>query len=132
MGGDAFAATCEAEVLGGGGFYGDGFDGEGEVFGDVLNHLGDVGEEFWSLCNDCDIYVDGGQVALFADYAGCLAQKMAGICSFVAWVGVGEMVADVAEGGCAEHGVGEGVQGDICVAVAEEASFVGDFNSAKD
>ena len=73
-GGDAFGAACEAEVLGGGGFYGDAVDGDAEVLSYVGSHLLDVGEHFGGLGDDGDVDVGYG-VAFFTDEAQALAQK---------------------------------------------------------
>jgi hypothetical protein len=50
----------------------------------------------------------------------------------VAGVGVGEELADVAEGGGAQEGVGEGVEDDVGVGVADEALLEGDVDAAED
>ena len=73
-GGDAFGASGEAEVLGGGGFYGDAVEGDAEVLSYVGSHLLDVGEHFGSLGDDGDVDVGYG-VAFFTDEAQALAQK---------------------------------------------------------
>ena len=41
------------------------------------------------------------------------------------------MLSDIAEGGSAEHRVHQGMQGDVRVAVAEEAQPVRNFNPAE-
>jgi hypothetical protein len=47
-------------------------------------------------------------------------------------VGVGVEVTDVAEAGGAEQGVGDGVQNDVGVAMAEQAARVLDAHAAED
>lgn len=132
MGGDAFAPAGETEALGCGGFDGDRVKRKVEVFGYVLNHPWDVGEESGGLGDDGYVDVDGGEVALFPYNAGCLAEELAGVCSFVAGIGVGEVVAYIAESCGSEHGVCKGVESDIGVAVAEQTAVVWNFNSAED
>lgn len=128
-GGDAFAATGEAEAFGGGSFHGNAVGVDGEVGGDVGNHLGDVGEHLGGLGHDGNVYVANGVAALGKE-AHTFAEEEAGVGAAIALVGVGEVVADVAEGGGAEKGIGEGVEGHVGIAVAEQAFFVGDFYAA--
>lgn len=130
LGGNAFAAPSETEMLGGGGFHGHGIDGEGKVMGDILNHLRDERQHPGGLRDDGHIDIDGPQGALFPDDAGRLAQQHTGICPFVSWIRVGEVKADVAQGGSAQHSVGEGMEGDIGVAVAHQAEMIRDVDPA--
>ena len=59
LGGNTFSTACEAEVFGCGRFDGDRFNGQREVFGDVLDHQGDVREELGRLGYDCHVDIDG-------------------------------------------------------------------------
>ena len=57
------------------------------------------------------------------------AEHIGGITAPVGEVGVGKQVADVAEPGRTKQGVGDGVQQDIGIAVADEVLVVGDVDS---
>lgn len=131
MGGDAFAAARETEMLGGGGFHRDGFERQSQVVGDVLNHLRDVGKQFGGLRDDGDIDIDRMKVALLAYYPRGLAQQHAGIRALVARIGVREMISDVTQGCGPEQCVRERVERDISVAVAQQPEMMGDFDSAQ-
>ena len=58
IGGNAFFLACEAELFGGGGFYGDIVDGDLHYSGEGIFHNGDIVLYFWSLEDD-----DGVDVA---------------------------------------------------------------------
>jgi hypothetical protein len=49
---------------------------------------------------------------------------------FIARVGVGEVCADVAEGGRAEERIADGVHEHISIGVSGEPSLIGDFDAA--
>lgn len=112
LGGDAFAAAGEAEPLGGGGFDRDSVDVYAEVISHILAHGFNVGRHFRELGDDGDVDV-AYRISFLSDKADDVAKEHPRVGAFPAWVGVGEVTADVAEGGCAENGVGEGVQRDI-------------------
>ena len=59
-----------------------------------------------------------------------MAQKIATVDILVTRIGVGEMLADVAQGGGAETGVTDCVQQYVGVGVAEQAFGVGNFYAA--
>lgn len=61
-----------------------------------------------------------------------LAEEYAGVGAEVTGVVIGEMEADVAEGGGSEEGVGEGVKCYVGVAVSEEAEMEWDVYAAED
>ena len=63
-----------------------------------------------------------GAKSLACEYRHYLTEQHAGIGTLPTRVGVGEMLAYVAEGGCSEKCVTEGVKGYIGVAVAEESA----------
>lgn len=76
LGGNAFAAPGESEPFGSGGFYRNAVGGEVEVGGYVLDHPGDVVQQFWFLGNDGDVDVDRTE-ALVGGEARAFAQKNA-------------------------------------------------------
>ena len=57
VGGDAFAATCEAESFGGGRFDGYVVDVDLHYLGECGLHSGDVGVDFGCFGTDCDVDV---------------------------------------------------------------------------
>lgn len=73
---DTFSTTGETQMLRGGGFYGYAVDGKTKIRCHVLNHRGNVREEFGSLCNYSDVDIYGGERPLLADYAQRFAQKV--------------------------------------------------------
>src|SRR5262249_47473207 len=60
-----------------------------------------------------------------------VAQEDERIASFPARVGIGEMHADIAEGGGAENGIGDGVGQHVGVGVSGEPGFIGDGEAAE-
>ena len=131
MGGDAFGAAGEAEALGGGRFHGDAVDGDVQVGGDVLAHGRDVRRHLGLLGDDGDVDV-ADTVSAVAQQRDDVAQEHARVGTGVGGVGVGEEVADVAEGGGAEQGVAEGVEGHVGIAMAQQATVMGNVYSADD
>src|SRR5262249_5403813 len=60
-----------------------------------------------------------------------VAEEDERIASFPARVGIGEMHTDIAEGGGAENGIGDGVGEDVGVGVSGESEFAGDGDAAE-
>ena len=118
LGGNAFLAAGEAEAFGGGCLHRYAVGIYVEIVGDGLYHLRNVGEEFRSLGNDGQIHV-ADAVAFFGYDLDHSSEKPPGVGTFVGGIGVGEVIADVAHGGSAKEGVGEGVEGYVGIAVAE-------------
>jgi len=130
VGADAFLAAFEAEVLGGGGFDGylSGVDAEEVGYG--LPHLGDVGCHFGFLGHDDGVDI-AYAVALGVEQLAGAAEEEFAVDVFVLGVVVGEVLADVAQGGGAEEGVADGVEQHVGVGVAEEAEGVGYFDASE-
>lgn len=131
LGCNSFAASGESEALGGGCLDGDGLNGNAQVGGDSLSHRVDVGAHFRSLGDDCDVGVGYGPAFAVEEVADS-AEEFAGVDVLPLRVGVGEVCADVAEGGGAEECVDECVDGNVSVAVAEEAFVGGDVHASDD
>ena len=113
-----FGASGEAEMLRSGGFDGYAVGADAQVGGDVGYHLRDVGEHLGLLGYDGHVDVGDG-VTLFGHELHAAAEQGARVGPFPFRVGVGEMIADIAQGGGAEDGVGQGVEGNVGVGVAE-------------
>lgn len=77
-----------------------------------------------------DININRGETALLAYYAGCLSEKHTGICSFVAGISVGKMVADVTKGCRTEQCVRQCVEGYVSIAVTEKSECMGYIHAA--
>ena len=58
------------------------------------------------------------------------AGQRQGVRALVGGVGIGEMLADVTQGRCAQHGVHHCVQQHIGVGMAQQAFLVGDLYPA--
>ena len=58
-------------------------------------------------------------------------EQQAAVDALVARVSVGEVVADVAQGGSAQQRVAQGMDGDVGVAVAQQPLLPGDVHAAQ-
>lgn len=94
-------------------------------------HFRDEWIEFWFFGHDGTIDVSEGISGFFYEFIGCFEELFA-VDIFVLWVGIGKVIADVAEVGCAKNGVTDGVEEDVGVGVAEQAEGVGDVYSSND
>ncbi len=129
VGGDTFLASGVAEALGGGGFYGDVVGGATDAFGHCLLHGGDVGIHLGGFGADGDVSVAEG-VASLVEKLCYVAQQFLAVDAFVGRVGVGEMVADVAQGGSAEEGIAEGMDSHVGIAVAKQPEGMVNLHAA--
>src|SRR5450830_320426 len=102
-----------------------------DVFGDARDHLGDVRRQLRLLGDDGGVDV-ANRVAGGYHAVGHFAQQGARVGAGEHGVGVRKMLADVAQGGGAQHGVDDGVQQDVGVRVAEQAEAVGNGDAADD
>lgn len=122
-GGDAFATACEAEPFGGGGLDTDAAYVESEVVRHILSHPGYMRQHFRSLGHDGDVDVMRSKAGP-AENRHYLAQKHPRVGPFPLRICVGEVCADIAEGGGAEECVAQGVECDVGITVAEKAFLV--------
>ena len=61
-----------------------------------------------------------------------MTQEYSAVDIFEIRAGIGEMLADVAQSGCAQKGIADGVQQHVGIAVAFQPHRVRDFDSADD
>lgn len=64
------------------------------------------------------------------DYAGTFAKQNPGVCVFVAWICIGEMESNVAQGCCSEYSIAERMEGDIRITVAEQSEVIWNLYTA--
>ena len=117
MGADAFFAPFKAKVFGGGGFdrYKAGVYAKDVSNG--LSHLGDIGADFGFLGHDYAVDIADGEVLLLEEFVA-VGQEQFAVDAFVAWVGVGEVFAYVAQCSGTQHGIAYGVEQNVGVGVA--------------
>lgn len=130
-GGDAFLAADETEAFIGGGLDADLGDGDAESFGDALFHFLEMRKDLGAFGDEGGVDVDDATAA-GADAAGGLLDEDAAGGVAPRGIGVGEQVADIDFADRTEHGVGDGVEQRIGVAVAIEAERVRDLHPAED
>lgn len=131
IGGDAFLATCETEVLSGGGFDAYLIGGNIHKGGKDLLHLGDVGIEFGTLCTDGAIDIAYLPASLCQEVCGA-AEEDLGVDAFVLIaLDRGKVVTDIAHVGCSEEGITDGMDEHISIGVTKESMGVGNENPAK-
>ena len=80
--------------------------------------------------DDGHVRVDGAE-ARFIEQVDRLFEQQQGGNALVGWVAVREMFPDVAQGGRAQEGVRQGVEGHVRVRMAEQALFIGDLDAAE-
>lgn len=131
LGGNAFASTGESESFGGGGFDGNCSKGDEEVSGEVGAHGVNMRGHFRLLGDYGDVDIADGVTGI-GDETDYVAEEDSAVGAGIGRVGVREVPADVTEGGGAEEGVAEGVDGDVGVAVAQKSAAVRDINTADD
>ena len=131
FGGDAFAASGEAEFFGGGRLDVDAVDGDAEVVGDVCRHPRDVRRHLRRLRDDGGIDVADAPAALL-QLLGDAAQQDAAVDAGKRRVGVREMAADVAQPRRAQQRVADRVQQHVGVGMAGEPALVGNVDAADD
>ena len=62
---------------------------------------------------------------------GCVGQKPVRRCAFPLWIAWRKVLANISHRNRAEDRVGQGMQADICVGMADEAVCVGDLYAAE-
>src|SRR5918911_2069755 len=130
LGGYSFAPTRKAEVLSGGTAHAYARSLDTQSTRQVLTHSNAVVSYLWTFADDNRVHVR--YLPGLADERIDLAQKFYGVCVPVALVSVGEVVADIFEGGSAEEGVGDGVGEDVGIGVAKESLLEGYLYPAED
>ena len=60
-----------------------------------------------------------------------MVQQQFAVDAFVAGVGVGEVFADIAQGGCPQQGVADGVEQDVGVGVPQQPFGMGNLNASE-
>ena len=127
--GHALFATDETHTLAGGGFERNGIKIDMEQRGKDGFHRVDVGIDFGALGTNRAIDV-AYAVAVRFEQIDRAAEEHFAVSAFIFGGGVGKVIADVAEIGCTEEGVADGVNEHIGVAVAEESEGVVDVYTA--
>ena len=89
-----------------------------------------MGAQFGLLGDDGAVHVHYAPTLSLHGGVG-LAQQGAAVGVFMFGGGVGEVGADIAQGGGTEQGIGDGVQQGVGVGVAEQAFFKGDGYAAE-
>lgn len=130
VGADAFLSAFEAEMFGGGGFDGDASGVDAEDGGNGVAHLRDVGSYFGLLGDDNAVNV-ADTVTVVEEELVAAAEEHFAVDVFVLGVLVGEVFADVAQGGGAEHGVADSMEEYIGIGMAEESEGVGYLNTSQ-
>jgi hypothetical protein len=130
-GSDAFSTAGEAEHFVGGGLYADATGRDAEGGGDVFAHGGDVGGHLWRLGDDGGIDIDDAGV-LGGEDEGDALEDLDGADAANGFVGIREMVADVAFANGTECGIGDGVAEGVGVGMAIEAGIVRYIDAAED
>lgn len=130
VGGDSFGAAEGTEGLVGGGLEADGVGSEpGGPCKIVFNAIGGRAEA-WFLSDNGDVEIIGA-IAGLADVFSGLAEEEQGGGIFPARVGIGKKVADIAQAGGTEKGVGGGVAEDIGIGMTDEPARVIEADAAK-
>lgn len=131
MGGECFAATDGVHAFVGFGFEVDLIRRDTEGSGNVCAHCGKVGTEFGAFEDDDGVDVNDAETLLLEEVAREF-EKTDGAGIFPAWIGIGEVSADVGEAGGAEECVGDGVNEDVAIGVASGAAVEWDVDAADD
>ena len=118
VGSDAFFSSGEAEALCGGGFDAHLVEFAAHTCSHLLLHSRDVGIDFGTLSADGDIAIRQF-ITVFADEASHFAEQFFTVDTLVAWVGVGEMVADIAQAGSTEQRIAQRVNHHIGIAMTQ-------------
>ena len=103
--------------------------GKAEDFRDPRAHGRAMRADLGLLANDRAVDMVDDPAADRGPAAAAWARKMVGRGALPLRVGRREMLADVAEAGGAEQGVGDGVEHDVGIAVAGEAARRGEWRS---
>ena len=128
---DALLASCEAELLGGGGFDGDVVDVDVHYLGERLFHFGYARIHLGTFGADGGIDVAYGVAFGCYDVDGFAKQYLGvDVLEFVAFLGW-EMVADVAHIGCSEDGVADSMDENVSVGMAEQSMCVLQFDATE-
>ena len=113
------------------GFDVDGVDGKFQKFRQPLSDLFLVGRKFRLLGVDCAVEIDR-LPASFPDTSQGVGQEPGRVGSGESGVCVWESIADVAEASGSQQGIGNGMQQDVRIAVAQQAAVEVDFDPAQD
>ena len=129
LGSYALAAACEAELFGRGGLDADSIEVYLQDGSQCGSHGLYVRRQLGLLGHDGDIGIDQVPATLGKQLHGGFQQTGAAYAGIFG-SGVGEMLAYVTQGGCAQQGVTQGVYEHVGIAVAQQAVGVGDLYAA--
>jgi hypothetical protein len=130
LGRNGFFAADDADAFAGFGLQADAFDFEVENFGEPFADSLAVHEEFGALGENDAIEI--GDLPTECEHVVEGRPKHVGrISPLVDRIGLGEHLADIAQGRGAEQGVGNGMQQHIGVAKAEQLAIVRDIYTAQ-
>src|SRR5579884_134413 len=126
-----FAFAHRAHPLGGFEFHGDSIHGQFQGSRQGLADRSAVILQLGALQDYGGIDV-GDVESLLADELGGVGQKPHAIGALPLRIGIGKMHSDIAQGGGAQQGVGDGVRENIGVGVALQPELAGDYDAAQD
>ena len=107
-------------MLGGGGLDADLIPVAPHHTGQTGFHLFYVGIDFGAFRAHCRIHISH-TVAFFGNEFNTLAKDLLTVHIECSLAGIGKMITDVAQVGCTEQGITDGMDEDIGIAVAEQA-----------
>ncbi len=117
---DALTASNIAHALAGGRFHRNTVDPNPTHRRDLLTHGLFVGQDLWRFEHECTIDVDDAASTLTNKAHGML-DKPGARSILPPWIGIGEMLADIAKGKCPEKSINEGMQHHVTIAVSNRA-----------
>jgi len=131
LGGDAFSPPWEPEFFGRGSLDADLTDLDAQGLRDVGAHRFDMRTDAGTLANHRTLDI-ADFVTRFADDFPHTLQQLQGVGTFPSFVGVGEVHADVARADRTEKRIGDRVEKDIGIGMAEEPFFMRDVDTPED
>ncbi len=127
---NALLTSCKAKAFLGGCLDADGGYGNTADSGNILTHLVDVGRKLRLLCKDYSVEISHG-IAVFVNELHHMPQKLQTVRPLVTGIGVGEMLADVAQCKRTKQGIGNRMQQDIRIGMSQKSEGVRKLHAAE-